>query len=234
MSAGGRAASSRAPGWSAPIRGGLPPLPLAVGAAILAVGVGTGVAAGPAAGVVAAALLGGLALLWERAQGRLALRSCRARRLDAGKHPRVANLLKGLASDVGIDTPHAYVLDDGGPNALACRAGGPAVALSAPLLETYTRTELEAVIAHCVVRLREGGARGAARWCAFGALGGAGIAVGVPEDAAAAEVTRYPPALASAIRRAEPRRGRFAPLFLVADHPSHEARDLRLRALEDL
>jgi hypothetical protein len=234
MTAGGRAASSRAAGWSAPVRSGVPPLPLVAGAAVLAVGIGVGVAAGPAAGIVAAALLGGLALLWERAQGRLALRSFRARRLDPGEHPRVANLLQGLASDVGVATPSPYVLDDEGANALACRAGGPAIALSAPLLETYTRTELEAVIAHCVVRLRHGGTRGAARWCAFGALGGAGIAVGVPEDAAAAEVTRYPPALASAIRKAEPRRGRFAPLFLVADHPSHEALQARLRALEEL
>jgi hypothetical protein len=233
MTAGGRAASSRAAGWSTPIRGGVSPLPLVVAATAIAVGIVAGVAGDPVAGIAAAAVVGGLALLWERAQGRLALRSFAAHRLDASEHPRVTNLLTGLSSDVGIATPRLYVLNDGN-NALACRAGGPALALSAPLLETYTRTELEAVIAHCLVRLRDGGTRRATRWCAFGALGGIGVAVGVPEDAAAAEVTRYPPALASAIRKAEPCRGRFSPLFLVADHPSHEAREPRLRALAEL
>jgi Zn-dependent protease with chaperone function len=229
-----RAASSRTAEWSTPVRGGLPPVPLVAAAAAVAAAIGAVVARGPAAGIVAAALVGGLALAWERAQGRLALRFFRARRLRAGEHPRVANLLEGVAFDTGIQVPRVYVIDAAGPNALACRAGGPAVALSAPLLESYTRTELEAVIAHCMVRVRDGGTRGAARWCAFGSLGGAGIVAGVAEDAAAAEVTRYPPALASAISKAEPRRGRFSSLFLVADHPSHEARELRLRALAEL
>ncbi|MGH2693701.1 MAG: hypothetical protein ACRDJJ_02685 [Actinomycetota bacterium] len=205
-----------------------------MGVVIVALGIGAGVVWGPATGVVAAVLVGGLGLSWERVQGRLALRSFRARRLNATEHPRVVNLLNGVASDTGAETPRAYVLDGGGPNALVCRAAGPTLALSASLLESYTRTELEAVIAHCIVRLRDGATRGAGRWCAFGALGGAGTTVGVPEDAAAAELTRYPPALASAIRKAEPRRGRFSPLFLVADHPSHEAPEARVRALEEL
>jgi hypothetical protein len=202
----------------------------------MAVGIGVvvGVATAPVAGVVIAFVVAVAAVAWAGAQGRLALRASRARRLGDGEHPRFANLVEGVASDVGLEPPTAYVIEDGGANAFACKAGGPVVAASRSLLETFTRTELEAAVAHCIARLHDGGERRAARCSAFGPLAGAGVVVGAREDAAAAAVTRYPPALAAAISKAEARRGRYSPFYLVADDPSHEDRTDRLRALVEL
>jgi len=179
------------------------------------------------------------------------IRSVGAQALEDGREPRLANLAAGLARDLDAEPPHLYLVASGGPNALVVRSSGSAVALTQSLLEVYTRTELEAVIAHCLVRLRD--RRRMRRMGLAVALGrparpplgrparpfrspalGNPEPVGLEDDLAAVSVTGYPPALASAILKAEPAGGRFAPLWFVGTDPSRPAPERRVAELSDL
>ena len=159
--------------------------------------------------------------------------------LDAPTEPvvpgsRLERLVAGLAADLGIPAPRVLTFD-GAPNALVTHdQHGPVMYVSSSLLEGYGLTELEALVAHCLVRVRSGVPGPAwARWVP-------GWTKRVPAcspasfDVAAASVTRYPPGLASALRKATPRDGRdqglwFAPRAADACSPS-----ARADALEDL
>ena len=178
--------------------------------------------------------------------GAWVLRSIGAQKMEVGQGPRLANLATGLARDLDIEAPRLYLTSSGGPNALVVRASGSALAMATPMLELYTRTELEAVVAHCLVRLRDHrrmrrtevsvalalparslrgfSARSPLGFSARSPLGPsaspAGGSLGPPgleDDLATVAVTGYPPGLASAISKAEPARGRFAPLWFVSD-----------------
>ena len=173
--------------------------------------------------------------MWANNQGLLALRASGAKRLAEDGEPRLWNIVTGLASDMKVTRPALYVVPGGGPNAMVCRARGDAFAVTRSLLDTYTRTELEAVVAHCLVRLRSVDLDRAALGVALGPLGSRGIPpVGLHDDVAAASVTRYPPALAAAIEKAEPRSGRYAPFWFVASGSSHRSGSERAAALRDL
>lgn len=181
-----------------------------------------------AAAAVAIALWG-----WVRLQGRLVLRSLNAVRLRPEQAPRLFNIAEGLAGRTGGRVPAMWLIPGDGPNALVCWAGGPALAVSQSLLDGYTRTELEAVVAHCFVRLPHSAARSEAL-----ALGRLGIAIaasdGLSADAAAAALTRYPPALASAIAKAQPRSDRFALLWFVSSRSAQADPQSRAEMLLDL
>jgi hypothetical protein len=70
---------------------------------------------------------------------------------------------------------------------------------------------------------------------ALGPFGRASIeSVGSGDDVAAAAVTRYPPALASAIEKADPRGGKCGPLWFVPDKPLGRTPAERVDALGDL
>jgi hypothetical protein len=170
---------------------------------------------------------------WVRLQGRLVLRSLDAVRLRPEQAARLFNIAEGLADRTGGHVPAMWLIPGDGPNALVCWAGGPALAVSQSLLVGYTRTELEAVLAHCFVRLRHSAALSEAL-----ALGRLGITVKAPEgpsaDAAAAALTRYPPALASAVTKAEARPDRFAPLWFVSGGPAEADPRTRAEMLLDL
>ena len=187
----------------------------------------------------------------SRLLGAWVIRSVGAQALEDGREPRLANLAAGLARDLDAEPPHLYLVASGGPNALVVRSSGSAVALTQSLLEVYTRTELEAVIAHCLVRLRD--RRRMRRMGLAVALGrparpplgrparpfrspalGNPEPVGLEDDLAAVSVTGYPPALASAISKAEPAGGRFAPLWFVGTDPSRPAPERRVAELSDL
>jgi hypothetical protein len=91
------------------------------------------------------------------------------------------------------------------------------------------------VVAHCMVRVAAGQIAAAQSGLAMGPLGaGLGGVTGGPDDVAAAGVTRYPPALAAAVEKCEPRTGRWAPLWFVAEGPSHMPAHERAAALLDL
>jgi hypothetical protein len=148
----------------------------------------------------------------------------------ADEHPRLANLASGLAGDLGMSAPRLRVSPKAGANAFVVPG---VLVVTTDLLSSYTRTELEAVVAHCLVRLRAGGLGWAVGAAATG-LRTAAPRVDAGVDARAAAVTRYPPALASAIRKASPARGRAAPLWFVADAASHSPAEERAGALLDL
>lgn len=185
----------------------------------------------------------GFASVSSRLWGAWVLRSVGAQALEGGREPRLSNLAAGLARDLGIEPPRLWVIPSGGPNALVVRVSGSAVATTRSLLEAYTRTELEAVVAHCLVRLRDrrrmrttgltvalGLPARAARSPAERSLEPEGLA----DDLATVSVTGYPPALASAISKAEPVSGRFAPLWFVGVGPSQLAPERRVAELADL
>lgn len=156
----------------------------------------------------------------SKSQARRALREAGARRLQEGEHPRFRNLADGLAASGSYGSPDLWMIEQGGPNALSCRLERPVVALTQSLLQTFTRTEIEAVVAHCLVRNRVAGKRG--------------VKVGYDDDVRAAALTRYPPALVAALRKAESYTGRYAGFYLVADGPTHRSVDDRIAALLDL
>ena len=176
-----------------------------------------------------------IVFMWANNQGLLALRRAGAMRLSEEDEPRLWNVVNGLASDMKITAPALYVVPGGGPNAMVCRARGDALAITRALLETYTRTELEAVLAHSLVRLSSVDLDRASLGVALGPLGSRSIpVVGLQDDVVAVAVTRYPPALAAAIEKAEPRSGRQAPFWFVATGSSHRSASERAAALRDL
>jgi Peptidase family M48 len=192
-----------------------------------------GLAAGPIPAAVAAGSGAVTMYVWTRAQGRLVLRSVGATHVEPGCEPRLRNLVEGLAADTGYAVPDLWLIPDGEPNALVCGArSGPAVAVTRSLLDRYTRTELEAVLAHCIVRLPSIAQLSQA--VALGGLGDRIARVGFSQDAAAAALTRYPPALAGAIFKAEPTADRFGVFWFVGSDRSHESQTRRAERLLDL
>lgn len=180
-------------------------------------------------------VIGIAAFWWVNNQGVFALRNTGAVRCRPDDEPRLANIAAGLANDIGIRAPALYVIREGGPNALACIARGPALAVTRSLLDGYTRTELEAVVAHGIVRLASGTIERATLAVALGPLGSKSFPpVGTADDVHACALTRYPPALASAVEKAEPRSGRFAPFWFVATGGGHRDIPERVDALRDL
>lgn len=179
--------------------------------------------------------IGLAALWWANNQGLLALRSAKAVRCDAEQEPRAWNIAHGIAGQLRTKPPALYVIEEGGPNALACNARGPALAFTRSLLDDYTRTELEAVVAHGLVRFAAGTIDRTMLSIALGPLGSKSLPpVGGADDVHACAVTRYPPALANAVEKAEPRSGRFAAFWFVAEGGGHRDRDRRVAAIRDL
>jgi hypothetical protein len=187
-------------------------------------------------GVAAFLALFAGAIVWTVSNsGRGMLRRERATRVRPGTSPRLENMVHGLAEQTKIAAPELWLIDDDAPNALVCFTKRPAVAVTRGLVETYTRTELEAVVAHCYVRLAQTSTPLERTMLALSYVSPAfGVPVGGADDVRAAAVTRYPPALASAITKASPRRGRGAAFWFVADAGAHVPPDERAAALLDL
>jgi Zn-dependent protease with chaperone function len=158
--------------------------------------------------------------LASKSQARAALREVGAVTVDEGGEPRFRNLVAGLSAKLGLGPVDLFLYADGGPNAITGRVERPFVCAARSLVSTYTRTELEAVVAHCLVRHRQP----PRRW----------IPVGYADDVRAVALTRFPPALVSALRKAEPYRGRSASFYLVAEGVTHRPLEARIEALLDL
>jgi hypothetical protein len=173
-----------------------------------------------------------LSVVWLVQQGPGVRRSRPADDRDA----RALSLVRGLSADAGMPAPALRVAPATDTNAaVASGWRGRTIFLTQGALDSYSRTELEAVIAHCMLRLKEAGLE----WhLLVGALGGIGSRaapyVGQGIDARSVALTRYPPALASAIEKAVPKRGRRAGFWLVAMGPTHLAPAERVAALLDL
>lgn len=171
-------------------------------------------------GMTRPGLLARIKLTSVKAAARRALKESGARPMSDDEQPRFRNIADGLAERLSLGPVDLYVIDRAGDNALCCKLERPTIAATRTLLETYTRTEVEAVVAHCLVRFRTAGHRG--------------VVVGSADDVRASALTRYPPALASAIEKAAPYRGRYAGFYLVADDPSHRPAADRVTAILDL
>lgn len=195
---------------------------------------------GPLVGVIVAALVGAVTGIRVRAAGRRLLRRLRATSLPDDTEPRARNLVEGLARRTGMETPSLWHVPDERPNALVTRAGGPAIALTRGLLDGCSRTELEAVVAHCLVRLRLGSgvrATTALDMSLTGARSLAALVVRSPghgDDVRAAALTRYPPGLARAIEKGVPIETGHSAMWFVPEGTSLPSVEERLRQLSDL
>ena len=173
----------------------------------------------------------GLVVLLASDAGRSTLRREKAVRIKPGTSSRAENIVSGLAPRAGIEIPQLWRIPSEDANAFVCRTTGPVIALTSGLIDTYTRTELEAVIAHCCVRLaRTATLLGALRLAVTGVMSGRPPAGGA-DDVVAAAVTRYPPALASAISKATPRSGRGAAFWFVPDSDGERSAERRSELL---
>jgi Zn-dependent protease with chaperone function len=155
---------------------------------------------------------------------------------EGGSEPRLENLVRGLSADHRLVRPRAVVLKDAPPNAFVWKPlwGNAVLAISRSYLGALSRTELEGLVAHCLVRIESSDARAATMAGLLGPIGArAGPKVGVFDDIGATALTRYPPGLSSAIRKAVPARG-AGPLWFVSDGPSHRAAAHRIEELADL
>lgn len=175
---------------------------------------------------------------WLDASGRdpVMLRRLGARALAAHEAPRLRNIAEGVARDLKVPAPSLYVLPGGGPNAFVRSTGpGGLIAITQALLDTYTRTELEAVVAHCLLRIRSESfvySNLAARWSDLGA--GLAPRVGAGDDIAACALTRYPPALAGALAKADGKVKLYTPLWFASEAPSHQPTAERIAAISQL
>lgn len=152
------------------------------------------------------------------ATGKAALREVSAVPSTGPGVAPAANLAEGVAEKLGLPRPEirTYV---GSPNALGVKGTPAVIALSDELLKTYSRTEIEAVIAHLLQRI---------------ARPQLSDLIGYSDDVRTAALTRFPPALASALEKAVPYQGRFARHYLVADADTHRPVAERVAALRDL
>ena len=195
-------------------------------------GVTLGIGGNPVPGII---LITGLGLFDLMTVGSQLLRRVSAQPVAAGGEPRFENLVAGLVKRMGIRAPRLYVFDAEGPNGFACRKRGPVVGVSRRALTELNRTELEALIAHCLVRTHAPSMRLAPLACQARLFARRmGPLVGPPVDVRASAVTRYPPGLISVLEKCAPATGRYGPLFFAAAHPSHAPIPVRIAALSDL
>ena len=161
----------------------------------------------------AAGLLIG-ALLWSRAP-QSTLRALRARPLVPGDHPRLENLVEGLCTTHGFNEPSVHVVETSAINAASVGLRRPPAHLvvTRGALSSLDRLELEAVAARQLCEMRRGvafstvlasvsrlpGARPLASRLAARACG---FDTATEIDLEAARLTSFPPALASALKKA--------------------------------
>ena len=190
--------------------------------------------AGPAFAMALAIVYGVGMALWMTRGRRSALAAQRdAHPLEPGEAPRLESLVKGISSDLGIAPPTLWVAP-GPPNALICSASGPVLLVRTELIETFTRTELEAVVAHSLVRIATGDLRRISLATALGGLAGpAGVSDVTGADSRSTALTRYPPALASAIEKAAASEDR-GPGWFVFEAPGRPTAAERAEALGEL
>lgn len=195
----------------------------------LVLGLAVGWIAGVVAFVVVAAALGG----WARMGGdRVVASRLRGRPADPRIDARLWNLVEGLSTGAGVRQPRLLVIDHPGLNALAAgsRRGRGLVAVTAGLLTELDRIELEAVLAEQLWLIRHDEVVPSTVLAATFGVGRA-LALGADHDNAADQgaisLTRYPPALASALDKIESKGavvagqpGYLAHLWLADPRPS--------------
>jgi len=208
-SAGSRCGASKGQvfvAWAA--AGALPGLLVVVGVVLA----GLGVVAPGAALVVVALVLAALAL--RAGSPRRLLGMLATRPAHAGGEARLVNLVEALCVTDGLPVPQLVVLEDPAANLILFGRSprDATLVVTSGLLVAMDRMELEALIAHELAHAKRGDLRiAAAGSSAFGLFAGVAPSVGrgvlrlagstreVLADQAAVRLTRYPPALASAL-----------------------------------
>lgn len=188
----------------------------AAAAAIVGLGLVVGLVAGFWwLGLLVGLLLGaGLALALRAQAEQAPLRGAEAVPATAERWPRYHNLAEGLCVTSGLAVPTLQVIPADGANAVATGRGpGRAtITLTTGMLEGATRIELEGVLAQLLVQIRSGDVLVTGLDAALGSIPGLGFVrrrlVGAGErvldaDQDAVLLTRYPPGLLSALRKAE-------------------------------
>jgi heat shock protein HtpX len=189
----------------------------------LLLGIVLWLAAGWIAGVVAFVVVAAGLAGWVRAGGdRLVMGRLGGRPADPKADARLCNLVEGLSTGAGVRQPQLRVVDSPGLNALAAgtSAAKAVLAVTSGLLDELERIELEAILAEQLYLIRHGETvPGTVLVATFGL--GRSLALAPDADAGADQgaisLTRYPPALASALEKIE-RKG-----SVVAGQPAHMA-----------
>ena len=147
---------------------------------------------------------------WARFAGdRRVLAAVGGRDADPVSDARLWNLAEGLSISAGLRQPRLRVIDSPGLNAMAAgtRADRAIVGVTSGLLAELDRIELEAVLAEELIQIRHHETLPATVVAATFGLGRV-IALRPADrdaeaDQAAVALTRYPPALASALEKLE-------------------------------
>lgn len=180
---------------------------LIAGLPAVVLGLVTLLAAGPIAGAVVFVVVAAAIVAWIRLTAdRRLLVAIGGRDADPIIDARLFNLVEGLSIGAGLRQPRLRVIDSTGLNALA---GGTTstkaiLGVTSGLLAELDRVELEAVVAEELVRIRRSDTGPVTLLAAtFGV--GRRLAVAADSDTAAdlgaVGLTRYPPALASALEK---------------------------------
>lgn len=166
----------------------------------------------PAAVVLWAGLIG---LLWRAAPG-VVVRGLGAQPADPAAFARLHNLTESLCVAAGLPKPALLVVADDSPNSMSVGLSRRSASLvvTSGLAAQLSRLELEAVLAHELSHIRRGdvavsAAAGATLGPVLRVAPGAGRRLAgrllegreAAADVAAVGLTRYPPALASALER---------------------------------
>jgi heat shock protein HtpX len=195
----------------------------------LILGLTVGWIAGVVVFVVGVAALGA----WARFGGvRLVRRRIGGRPADPATDARLCNLVEGLCTGAGVRQPDVLVVDSPGLNVLAAGSSGTGalVAVTSGLVTELDRIELEAVLAEALWQVRyEEVVPATVVAATFGLVGR--LALDPDRDSKADQgavaLTRYPPALASALEKVETKgatvagqTGYLAQLWLADPRPA--------------
>lgn len=141
-----------------------------------------------------------------------------ARMVALEDYPRLGSLVEGVSASIGIELPHVMLLDElqinaiviVGPQRSAC------LVVTTGALELLTRLELEAIVARELVKVRSGEVFYHARLRSFRKIFSRYLSKILPTsytkemmgrdiagDIGAVTVTRFPPALISALQRGD-------------------------------
>lgn len=171
-----------------------------------------GLAVGWIAGLVALVVVGGALFAWVRMAGdRLVNRRLSGpgvRPADPSAEARLFNLVEGLSASAGVTAPRLFVFEADGLNAMVAGTDTrrASMAVTSGLLSELDRVELEAVVAAQLWLMRHGEIVPAT---ALAATFGVGRRLMLRADRdtridqGAVALTKYPPALASALEKIE-------------------------------
>ena len=179
-------------------------------AVILALTVGLIV--GLVVGVVVLVAVGAGVWLWTGSGGdrrvERALANAGARPADPRGEARLHNLVEGLSAGAGVTAPRLLVIESDGLNAMVAGSDPrrATMAVTSGLLTGLDRIELEAVVASQLWLVRHGETQPATVLVATFGLGRQAALLSDADtqvDQGAVSLTRYPPALASALEKVE-------------------------------